>query len=221
MGSLEKRFQAFLNKNNKFKGHEIEKISDVDAESADFLARTMILATPEDYLLCFSSLILLSAKSKQASKRKNKSYSFKGLVAKAIDASIENNENFITFCPGIDRKGKPVVFVKLLGCQFCFHDVPVSPKMMWAEQLGKPQYEKQNWIRTPLQRGANQLFNYALEQENITRIYMDGSGANPKDIVFKNRRKRKKIDATLAVAGAQIGQSRQIKNNKKEIELGK
>ena len=58
MGSLEKRFQAFLNKNNKFIGHKIEKISDVDAESADFLARTMILGTPEDYLLCFSSLIL-------------------------------------------------------------------------------------------------------------------------------------------------------------------
>ncbi len=218
MANFFNRFQAFLEKNDNFFNHEIEEISDADVESAEVLTRMMFLSTPEDYLLFFASVILLSAKNKQTEgAHKDRHYSFKDLIASAIDASIENNENFITFCCGKDQVGRPVTYVKLLGCQFTFHEVPMTPKMEWAKLTQKPQYEEQTWIKTPLQRGASTLFNYALEQDNMTRIYMDGSGEYPKDIVFRNRRKEKqKAIATLAVACAQSAQSRQIENDEQK-----
>lgn len=228
MAKLETRFQTFLKKNNRFIRYDIEKISDADVKSAENLTRMMFLATPEDYLLYFASLVLLSAKNKQISgTKKDKHYSFKELVTSAIDASIENNEKFITFCTIKDDSNRQVTYVKLLGCQFSFHEVSESPAMTWARQSGKPQYEEQDWEYTPLQRGANKLFNYALEQENLTRIYMDGSGATPRDIVTKNRKdERQKVAAVIASASVQSEQSSQLTNNQQkannkiENELG-
>ena len=69
MANFFNRFQAFLEKNDKFFNHEIEEISDADVESAEVLTRMMFLSTPEDYLLFFASVILLSAKNKQTEGR--------------------------------------------------------------------------------------------------------------------------------------------------------
>lgn len=222
MANLEKRFQAFLKKNDKFKKCPIEKISQADVKSAENLVRMMFLATPEDYLLYFSSLVLLSANNKQISgTKKDKHYSFKDLVTSAIDASIENNEKFITFCSIKDNDGRPVTYVKLMGCQFSFHEVSESPAMAWARQSGKPQYEQQEWDYTPLQRGANTLFNYALNQDNLTRLYMDGTGANPRDYIVQNRRiEKQKANTALSIASVQSMETKEIIKSENNIELG-
>ena len=122
-------------------------------------------------------------------------YSFKELVAKGIDAAIANNVNFLKFDMQFDSKGEKIVYIKLHGVQFSFHGVPFTPKMRFARTAEKQQYEAQVWDHTPLQNGASELFNYAIEQDNLTRIYYDGSGANPRDLLTRERRKIRKQEA--------------------------
>ena len=205
MASLETRLKAFLKKYDRFKRHPIKEIPQAEYNCAEFLARTMSLVSKEDYLLFFSSLVLMSAKNKNIKMGRkhqvgsisdeSQRYSFKELVAKGIDAAIANNVNFLKFDMQFDSKGEKIVYVKLHGVQFSFHGVPFTPKMRFARTAEKQQYEAQVWDHTPLQNGASELFNYAIEQDNLTRIYYDGSGANPRDLLTRERRKIRKQEA--------------------------
>ena len=211
MANLESRLKCFLKKHDRFKMYSIKPIPEAEYKCADILSNTMMLNTKEDYLLYYSSLILKSAKNKsikQANKQKpdkdreRQSYSFKRQVAKGIESAIENDVDFLNFDMQVDDKGQDVVYVNLHGVQFSFHDVPFTPKMRWAKTANRRQYKPQTWEHTPLQNGATELFNYAIEQDNLSRIYYDGSGAKPREILTRERRRVKKQNA---LASASVG----------------
>lgn len=232
MANLKNSLKSFLKKHDKFKIHQMDIISSADVKSAEEILRLMMLATPEDYLLFFSSAVLLSAhvkslekqlrskKNKLERKYKQELYNFKDIISDGIDAAIKSNADFLNFYYTTDANGKPVTYISLLGCQFSFHEVKETSLMQWARLTKAPQYQEQEWIYTPLQNGATTLFNFALQQDNITRMYFDGSGANPRDIVTKNRRiEQQKVQDALSKVAVQAGNVRtNSKQNVRELE---
>ena len=195
MASLEDRFKAFLKKHDRFKRHSFEQIPEADYNCASKLLEKMMLNTKEDYLLFFSCLVVLNAKNKTVTSHKLSNYSFKNLVAVAIESAIENDVDFLQFDRKKDPKGRPVVYVNLLGVQFSFHYVPFTPKMKFAKTAKLKQYKEQEWELIPFQKASKTLFNYAIEQENLSRLQFDATGLTPRQLLTIERRKVKKQQA--------------------------
>ena len=211
MKQFNKKVQAFIKRQKRFKLTKKFFLNPADIKSADYLLKTMSLKTKEDYFLFYSCIVLLSSANKKFSQRKQKSYVFKNFVQEGIECAIVDNVDFLKFYQIKDKKGEEVTYVKVCGLQFSFHNAGVSPKMNWAKQALLPQYEKQEWEFCPLQNFSTKLFNFALSQgESLSRVHFDGTGRNPKQIVKENRQEELKNKQKEAQKSRQI---------EKEMEL--
>lgn len=196
MANLHNRLNEYLKKNEYFRRANYKAIPQDIYAAAKKLSEIMILNTEEDYLLFLSSLVVLSSANKfyrlKDSEAQIKSYSFKNFVTIAIHSAIENNIANFKFDMQFDKKGIPIVYVKLHNLQFSFHNVPFTSMMRWARTTNKPQYEEQKWELMPLQNEAEKLFLYALSQDNLSRLDFGNTGLTPNDFVTTIRRKTRK-----------------------------
>ena len=193
MNNLKNNLNNFIRDNNKFIYFTLpERVPYSYLITAENLLGMMLLNNPEDFLLYFSCAILLSSHNKAIKKEKNvnnislKGYSFKNFIAKAIDCAIKENLDYIKFDYVYDKNNNPVIYVKLFDTQFSFHNVELTGKMKWAKMNEKEQYQKQYYEGLKMQKGAWEMFNFAINQENLSKIVLDGSGASPKEILNEN-----------------------------------